>query len=72
MIFAEKSITIEHSKSTQANLFQEIKILSFTQHENIIKLYHFYRNDTHVNLIMEFAEDSLFNLKQNFIVFKEK
>jgi serine/threonine protein kinase len=51
---------------------REIKILALADHENIIKLYHCYASETHLNLLLEYAEDSLCALKQRFTVFKEK
>ena len=54
------------------DMMREIKIQSFCEHENLIRLFHVYPSDTHVHMVMEFAEDGLFELKQRFNIFKEK
>jgi serine/threonine protein kinase len=54
------------------DLIREIKILALSNHENIVKLYHYYHTPTHLNIVLEYAEDSLFALKQKFRIFKEK
>ncbi len=37
-----------------------------------MKLYQVYPSETHLNMVMEYGEDSLFSLKQKFKIFKEK
>lgn len=54
------------------NLLREIKIMAYVNHENLIKMYRVYASEEEINIVMEFAEDSLFNLKTKFKVFKEK
>ena len=41
-------------------------------HDNLVSLYYFYSDPSYVYLIMEYAEESLFNLKTKFKIFKEK
>ncbi len=46
--------------------------MAYVDHENLIKMYRVYATEEEINIVMEFAEDSLFNLKTKFKVFKEK
>lgn len=70
MLLAEKAITREHAHKHLDELIREIKILSLCDHENLTKLYHVTASETHISLLLEFAEDSLFALKQKFGLFK--
>jgi hypothetical protein len=52
MLLAEKAVTLAHAREAREDLIREIKILCASEHENIIKLYHFYASETHLNLLL--------------------
>jgi serine/threonine protein kinase len=55
MLLAEKAVTLPHAREVREDLMREVKVLSMVDHENIIKLYHCYASETHLNLVMEYA-----------------
>lgn len=55
VLLAEKAVTLSHAREVREDLLREIKILSLADHENIVKLYHVYASETHLNLLLEYA-----------------